>query len=223
MRTLLLFLLCLAGHAPAAVISLTDSAVTLIPDGDSSGVARSLTVSGATEPILGVEVDISLSAASTFNSFLGDFYIYLQHDSDLAVLVNRPGRRAGAPGGYADNQSMGVTFTMLGTNDIHDYRLAVTGSHTVALSGPLAGSWQPDGRAVDPATVLDTSPRTAGLDVFAGDPADGTWRLFVADMSNGAVHQLNAWTLRVTTIPEPGSAALLFAALASAAGLRRRR
>ena len=92
MRTFL-FLLCTLGSAPAAVISLTDSTVTLIPDGDSSGVARSLTVSGASEAIVSAEVDISLSAASTFSSFLGDFYIYLQHDTDLAVLVNRAGRR----------------------------------------------------------------------------------------------------------------------------------
>ena len=218
----ILLLFASLGSVSAAVLSFTDSATTSIPDGSSSGIVRSLPVSAPGQTITGAEVDISLSGVSVFGSFLGDLYLYLQHDADLAVLMNRAGRRAGTPAGYADDQSLSLTFTMLATNDIHNYRLSVTGAHTTPLASPLTGLWLPDGRAVDPAAVLDTSPITARLDVFNGDAADGTWNLFAADLSTGAVHQINTWTLRLTTIPEPGSAALTLTAL-MAAGSRRNR
>jgi subtilisin-like proprotein convertase family protein len=220
MRNPLILALVCASSAPAAVLNLTDSVVTTIPDGSGSGVARSLTVSGSGESIVSVEVDISASAVSAGTAFLGDLYVYLTNGTDLAVLVNRAGRRAGVPSGYSDNQPMTITFTDGAANDFHNYRVAVSGSHSTALTGPLTGLWQPDGRLVDPGIVLDTSTRTAGLNVFAGDPADGTWSLFAADLSTGGVHQINSWTLRITTIPEPATVTLGIAALAA---LMRRR
>jgi hypothetical protein len=94
------------------------------------------------------------------------------------------------------------------------------GSHATPLSAPLTGFWAADGRAVDPGAVLDTDPRTAGLDIFAGDAADGTWSLFAADLSSGAAHQIDGWTLRLDVIPEPSSSVL---AMGAAALLLRRR
>jgi len=220
MRTLVLLLASL-GSASAAVITVTDSAITGIPDGNSSGVVRSLSVNAPGEVVISAEVDLNISTTAQDSAFLGDLYIYLSNGTDLAVLTNRAGRRAGAPAGYGDNQPLTVTFSTAGAADFHNYRLTVTGSHTTALTGPLTGIWQPDGRAVDPLVVLDTSPRTAGLDVFFGDDATGAWRLFAADMSAGQAHQINGWTLRLNTIPEPGSAVLLLSALAAA--VRRRR
>jgi subtilisin-like proprotein convertase family protein len=220
MRTLFL-LLASIGNASAAVITVTDSATTAIPDGNSAGVVRSLAVNAPGEIIISAEVDLNISGASAEASWLGDLYIYLSNGTDLSVLTNRAGRRAGATAGYGDNQPVTVTFSTAGAADFHNYRLAVTGSHDTALTGPLTGTWQADGRAVDPLAVLDTSPRTAGLDIFNGDAATGTWRLFAADMSGGMPHEINGWTLRLTTIPEPGSAVLLLTALAAAARRRR--
>lgn len=220
MRTLVLLLASLGG-ASAAVITVTDSAITAIPDGNSAGVVRSLSVNAPGEVIISAEVDLNLSGVAGNSSFLGDLYIYLSNGTDLAVLTNRAGRRAGAPAGYGDDQPATVTFSTAGAADFHNYRLTVTGSHTTPLTGPLTGIWQADGRAVDPLVVLDTTPRTAGLDVFSGDDASGTWRLFAADLSSGMSHQINGWTLRLNTIPEPGSAVLLFSALAAAARRRR--
>jgi subtilisin-like proprotein convertase family protein len=222
MRNPLILALVCASSAPAAIINLTDSVVTTIPDGSGSGVARSLTVSGSGESIVSVEVNISGSAASGGTAFLGDLYFYLTNGSEAAILVNRPGRRAGTPGGYSDNQSFNVTFSESGANDFHNYRVPVTGSHTTALGGPLTGLWQPDGRLVDPGIVLDTNPRTAGLGIFAGDPADGTWSLFAADLSTGGVHQVASWSLRIETIPEPATVTLGLAALAGLLNRRRR-
>ena len=158
-------------------------------------------------------MDLRISATALHQAFLGDLYVYVTNGTSLAVLTNRAGRRDGAPAGYNDNQPMTVTFSTTGA-DFHEYRLPITGSNAIALTGPLTGTFQADGRAVDPAVVLDTSPRTAGLNQFTGQPATGEWRLFAADLSLGAEHQLESWTLRLdtATIPEPGSTAALLTA-----------
>lgn len=206
----------------AATIIVNDAATNAIPDGSSSGLARQLTVNAPGETITDMQLDLSISALPTGVAYLGDLYVYLSHGTDLSVLLNRPGRRIGAPAGYSDNQSINVTFSGASVNDIHNYCLALNGNHNTALSSTLTGIWQPDGRAIDPALVLDSDDRTAGFDVFSGDLADGTWTLFAADLSTGAQHQITGWTLTLTTVPEPSSA-LLFVSAAAAFGLRRKR
>ena len=216
---LILAFLC-ASPATAATLVFPDNTVTTIPDGSSSGVARSLTVSGIGEGVASVEVDVNLSA-SAGAAFLGDLYLYLTNGTQLSVLANRPGRRAGTPAGYSDNQPVTITFSGAGANDFHNYRVPITGSHSTPLTNPLTGTWQPDGRLTDPAAVLDTDARNGLLSVFNGTPADGTWSLFAADLSTGATHQINSWTLRINTIPEPGVTTV--SGLAAIALLLRRR
>jgi PEP-CTERM motif len=222
MRNILLASLLTAGSSTAAVWTASDNTVGAIPDGSSAGLARSLNMNTAGQAITGVEVSLNISATSGGTAFLGDLYVYVTNGTDLAVLANRPGRRAGADAGYGDDQSMNVNFSAVAGNDFHNYRLTATGSHATALSGPLTGLWEADGRATDPASVLDTDARTAGLGVFTGDIGDGTWSLFAADLSSGATHQLNSWTLTITTIPEPGSALMLLAGSLVLAARRRR-
>lgn len=220
MRTTLLILLACLPVAQAATITVTDSTGGAIPDGSATGIARNLTVSGSGQIVTTAELDLVVSSVAG-PAFLGDLYFYVTNGTQLAVLANRAGRRAGVPAGYGDNQSFSVTFTGLAADDFHSYRVPVTGSNSIALSGPLTGMWQPDGRAVDPGSVLDTDARTAGLGIFAGVPADGTWSLFGADLSSGAVHRIDSWTLRLETVPEPAAASL--GALAALAFTRRRR
>lgn len=210
----------LATTASAAVLSFTDPATTVIPDGDSSGVGRSLVVTTGGLNLVGVEVELNVSAAAASSAYLGDLYFYLTNGTEAAILMNRAGRRAAELAGYSDNQSMGVTFSATALQDIHNYRIPVTGSNSTPLAAALTGIWAPDGRMVDPGSVLDTDARTAGLDIFAGDAADGTWSLFAADLSSGAVHQINGWTLHVDVVPEPSSFVL---AIGGAALLLRRR
>lgn len=226
MRTLLfpaLLLTAAASSAMAAVFSAADNTVSAIPDGSSAGLARSLNITApADQFIIGMDVNLNLGATSGGTAYLGDLFIYVTNGSSLAVLANRPGSRSGTTFGYDDNQSMNVTFSSTAVTDFHSYRLATTGSNATALISALTGTWSADGRVTDPTSVLDTDPRTAQLGIFNGTTANGTWSLFAADVATGATHQINSWSVSLTTVPEPGAFAILLASF-SAGLLRRRR
>jgi subtilisin-like proprotein convertase family protein len=227
MKPLLLIpclLLACIPSASAVLVITNDTAALDIPDGTGSGLSRNisvLTVTGHTETITSITVSVEITASPGKDGFLGDLYIYLTNGTDTAMLVNRPGRTATAPAGYGDNQSMNVTFSDTGTNDIHTYRNVITGNAATPLISPLTGTWLADGRTSDPANVLDTDLPSARLDTFVGAPANGDWSLFVADMSGGGEHRLASWTLTLNTVPEPSALLLTLGAVPML--LRRRR
>ncbi len=186
-----------------------------IPDASPlPGLSLSGTVPADVPEIVSLRVTLSISGSGG-NAYNGDLYATLVHDTGVgdpgfAVLLNRPGARAGDPFGYGDNGLL-VTFDDAGAApDIHNYRLTLSGNHNTAIPAPgqLTGTWSADGREVDPGSVLDSSSRTAGLGSFVGlDPA-GTWSLYVEDMSGGGVAKVDYWTLEITgpsaPVPEPG-------------------
>jgi len=99
-----------------------------------------------------------------------------------------------------------VSFTLddQAAGDVHFYRF---GAYTLNGSGQLTGAWQPDGRILDPGSaggLFDGAARTNLLSVFNGMDANGTWTLFVADLSPGGVSTLTDWSLEITVVPEPG-------------------
>lgn len=178
-----------------------------VPDNDPAGVSdtRILTTS-----ILSIEsVTVSIVLSSTFAMWNGDFYAYLVHDTGFAVLLNRVGRTATDPDGYGD-AGFNVTFSDLAPNDIHGYQ-----STTNPAGGVLTGTWQPDGRNMDPYLAIDATPRSATLSSFDGLDANGAWTLFVADVAAGGEARLASWSLTVTgQIPEPSRTMLIAVALA---------
>lgn len=211
-----------ASAANAALVTYTDNANVNIPDGSSSGLARLISVTGSSESIVSVEVSLQIQAAPGQDAFLGDLYVYLSNGTDKVVLMNRAGRTSTAPAGYGDDQSLNVTFSSTGTSDIHNYRLVLNGNAATALTGPLGGTWLPDGRDIDPSLVLDSDTQSSSLDVFTDAPAAGDWTLFVADVSGGAGHSLVSWSLKLETVPEPSSLLLGLGALPLLARRRRR-
>lgn len=213
--------LACAPSSDAATTILSESPSLFIPDGSSSGIARVLSLSGSLQTIDSIELALHIAAMPGEAAFLGDLYAYLTNGTEIAVLLNRPGRTSTAPGGYGDNQTLNVTFKNSAANDIHLYRIPTTGSATNPLTGALTGDWLPDGRTTDPANVLDTDTPTARLDVFNSDSADQDWTLFVADLSAGGQHRLVSWTLTLNTVPEPSALLLLSGAVPLL--LRRRR
>jgi hypothetical protein len=192
-----------------------------IPDGITSGLVNVQQIndaSGWTVTDLNVTLNVSGTGAGGFN---GDLYVTLQHETGYAVLLNRVGARTGATYGYGDS-GLNVTFDESATDDVHLYRLALKGNHTTPLGGPLTGPWQSDGRTSDPSAVLATDPQTATLASFDGLPVNGTWTLFLTDLSAGATHQLDSWSMAISAVPEPGSYALLAGAGLLAFALGRR-
>ena len=182
-----------------------------IPDGQFAGVSDVEAVSSGVSQIGSVQVVLNI-----VGNFNGDLFCYLKYNNSLSVLLNRPGRTAGNPFGYADS-GFNITLSDSAANgNIHTYESV----QTPAGGSPLTGVWQPDGRTTSPAMVLDTDPSTAGLGVFDGLNASGTWTLFIADMSTGGTSELVGWQLIVSPVPEPSALMLGFLGTSLAAGMR---
>lgn len=191
----------------------------VIPDGNSSGWSDTRSISGISDVITDVNVRLNISGG-----YNGDLYGYLVHSTGYAVLLNRAGKTSGDSFGYGD---AGFNITLDGqastyNKDIHLYN-AATPAPTFS-SGQLTGTWLEDGRNEDPADVVDTDSRTALLSSFNALSANGTWTLFLADLSAGDTSTLVSWGLDISVVPEPTTWALgIFGASAAAGGLWRRR
>jgi subtilisin-like proprotein convertase family protein len=185
-----------------------------ITDGSFAGVIDEQTISSSVSWIGSVRVTLNLSA-----EYNGDLYVYLVHDGALSVLLNRCGRTAGNLDGYADSGFQVTLSDSSANGDIHTYGSSLS----LGLNQPLTSEWQPDGRYVAPNQVLDTDTRTAGLGVFTGADASGTWTLFLADTASGGSSVLNSWQLEFfpVVVPEPSALAMLL--LGSGLVLRRLR
>ena len=195
---------------------ITNATPTLIPDNNSLGIQQTLELSGFSGWVDTVSVKLQISGVGA-GAYNGDLYVTLQHESGFAVLLNRVGRTGSDPFGYGDN-GFDIIFSIAGS-DIHGYQDA---SYSLGPSGELTGTWGVDGRNVDPLNVVGTDSRTATLGSFNGLDPNGTWTLFVADVSMNGTAQLDEWALDVSVVPEPST--LAFLALGAAAlAVRRQR
>ncbi len=190
-----------------------------IPDGSSAGVSVSAVLNDALppRPIEKVSIYLGIQSRGGTFAFNGDLYAGITHGSEYAVLLNRTGRRSGSGLGYGDDGFEVWFDDDASQGDVHTYRLELSGSHSVPLGSPpapLTGSWAPDGRKVNPATVTSDSSRTALLGGFEGMDPNGTWTLFLADWETGGLARLDRWALEITLVPEPeGTAAAIAACL----------
>jgi subtilisin-like proprotein convertase family protein len=177
----------------------------VIPDGSLVGIQDTRTLSGITFSSI-TDVDVRLSISGSWN---GDLYAYLVHSSGFTILLNRVGRSASSPFGYGDG-GFNVTFDDQATRtvDFHSYQSA-PGFTGADLTG--GAHWRPDGRNIDPASsgaTFDATTPTALLSSFNGLNPNGSWTLFLADVSGGAVSSVQNWGLDITgiaAVPEPAS------------------
>jgi hypothetical protein len=193
-------LLCAAGFESWAqsIESFTFAPKLVLLDGVAAGVSDVRHVSSDIKTITAVKVRLKI--AGEFN---GDLYARLQlvtaACTNFCVLLNRPGKTATNPNGYADS-GFEITFQDGATNgDVHVYQNIIT----PAAGSPLTGIWQPDGRRVDPAIVTDLSPRSSALTNFINLNAAATWTLFLADMESGGTNLLVEWGLDITGVANP--------------------
>jgi subtilisin-like proprotein convertase family protein len=85
-------------------------------------------------------------------------------------------------------------------------------SYDLNGSGQLTGTWATDGRSIDPQSdpsVFDTTQPASLLDSFNGTNPNGTWTLFLADLSDGGQSTVVNWSLNIEAAPEPSTYALL--------------
>jgi len=202
----------------ATETNLTFTVNQAIPDANPNGIAlaTNLTLPTLAGSITNVTVTLNLSGG-----FNGDLYAYLAGpNGGFAVLMNRSGTSNSASlFGYNDS-GLSVTFSDSATNgDFHFYQ-DVNG---YSLNGT---TWQPDGRNIDPQSDPNlfglTGPSTF-LNSFNNTDPNGTWVLFLADLSDGAQSTIVSWSLDITTVPEPGTWAITGFGAAWLTLLRRRK
>lgn len=170
----------------------------LIPEGSPVGLTEQFTASGVSGSV--ADVQVSLDITGGFN---GNLYAYLVGpQGQLAVLLNRVGVSGGNPFGYSD-AGFNITLDGQAVNNIHNYQ---SESPTV-IGGQLTGTWVADGRNIDPqspGSMFDMASTGANMDIFQNTEANGTWTLFIADLSSGGgTASLNSVVLSIMTVPEP--------------------
>lgn len=176
---------------------------------DGSLHSFGITVSGNPNTSI-TDVNVTLNISGGYNS---DLYGYLVYDNGTAgnqaddrtvVLLNRINLTAANPYGLS-GAGMNVTLSD-GAADIHG-----------ASSGVLSGTYAPDGRAISPlstgaqfdAAGLNRQNSGSPLGFFNGLNPNGTWTLFLADMSGGDTSRLDSWGLDIEAVPEPITWALI--------------
>lgn len=166
----------------------------VVPDNNFSGWSDTRTVGAIpTGSFTSLSVDLQLTGG-----WNGDLYAYLVHSSGFSVLLDRVGTGF-APGvfGYGD-AGMNVTLAASGTS-IHQY------GGTSTFSSTPTGTWMTDNTSGSLASFLSTNP-------------NGTWSLFVADLSAGGVTTVQSWGLQMDIVAVPEVETWVAAALAGAFG-----
>jgi hypothetical protein len=197
-------LLMLGPAARAGIIYSSFANNGYIPDGSPVGASGTAAVTGLASAISAVSVNLNVSGG-----YNGDLYAYLSYDGVLVPLLNRVGVTAtggGSSFGYG-NTGFDITLSSSAANDVHFYQ---NDSPSYNSSGQLTGTWQPDGRTINPQSspgAFDSAGRVSFASYNTLNP-NGTWTLFIADLSAGGQSQLVSWSLDITAVPEPVNLAL---------------
>ena len=167
----------------------------VVPDDNLSGWSDTRTVSAIPAGTF-TSLAVNLQLSGGWN---GDLYAYLAHNSGFSVLLDRVG--TGVSGvssfGYGD-AGMNVTLAASGTS-IHQY-----GGNSTFNATPT-GSWMTDNTSGSLGSFLSTNP-------------NGTWSLFIADLSGGGVSMVQSWGLQMDIVAVPEVETWIAAALAGGFG-----
>jgi subtilisin-like proprotein convertase family protein len=164
---------------------------TTVPDNNPSGWSDTRSLAGLSGTIQDINVTLDLA-----NGWNGDLYAYLVHGDGFAVLLDRVGY-SGSGVGYG-NTGFDVTLGLSG-NPIESYQ---SFSPSFNGSGQLEGTWAAH----------------SGLSTFVGLAPNGSWSLFIADLSGGGVTTVQSWGLQMDIVAVPEVETWVAAALAGLFG-----
>jgi subtilisin-like proprotein convertase family protein len=189
-KSLLLGTLLASTLASHAVLYTTNWTVdATIPDNNYSGWADSQTVTEVGTITPG-SLLVSLEISGGWN---GDLYAYLVHDAGFAVLLDRVGYTGSGFGHGMSGMDVWLTDGA-GLGNIETTEFPAMGE--IYSRDGYAGS----------------------LASFDGLNANGTWTLFVADLSGGSVSTVQSWGLQMDIVAVPEVETWVAAALAGMFG-----
>ena len=194
MKKTILLGLAMAALNAGAILSWNSGALnSVVPDGNTNGWVNSTVISGQSGTIQPGSLQVALNLTGGYN---GDLYAYLVNSSGgFVVLLDRVG---GLPFGYSD-AGMTVTFTSDAAQNIHNYGGGFVPS----------GAYLPDNSGI-------TTGNSGSLASFLNP--NGTWSLFIADLSSGGVTTVQSWGLQMDIVAVPEVETWIAAALAGAFG-----
>jgi len=179
-----------AGTYPLGSVNGSGESLNLeVPDGNPCGMVSMIDVSGAGRLLSHLTVTLNISGG-----YNGDLYAYVRCNGKLVVLLNRVGADSDNAFGSSDTGLRNVTLSSSG-GDVH---------WASAGGAVLTGNFQADGRQINPlpSSAGFNAKATVTLDgSFAGENPNGTWTLFIADLSGGGINTLEGWSLDITTVP----------------------
>lgn len=161
----------------------------VVPDNNYSGWSDSRSVTAPAGTLQSVAVNLQLTGG-----WNGDLFAYLVNSSGgFSVLLNQVGPD---PYGYAD---AGMNVTLAG----------------VSTFGTPQGNIDSYGGGFIPTGVWNPDP-AANLGSFTS--ANGTWSLFIADLSGGGVSTVQSWGLQMDIVAVPEVETWITAAMAGMFG-----
>ena len=160
----------------------------LIPDANPTGWCDTRTITGVPGTIGSLTISLNISGGWNSDLYGSLVHVDTGNQTASAILWNRIGITAGTPFG---NTGAGMNVT-LSSDTATDY-----GNIRDAASGLITGTYNPDNAS-------------GSLVVFNGMTGNGTWKLFLADLSGGNQTTVESWELNlvITAVPEPVNVAL---------------
>jgi subtilisin-like proprotein convertase family protein len=200
------------------------------PDNGYDGTLSSmeqflLDVSTEDDEIVSVEMSLWLAHGA-----VGEVFAKLESPQGTRIaVINRPG------GGEESGDSTGATGNNSNFGPADDpVELLFYDSASVSAEQIGVGLGGDEVVGVDGSAVTDYAPApdgsadTGGFAAYVGEDPNGSWTLYLADtaitlMGGGQGGMLHRWELRIETIPEPATLALLGMGGALLAARRRSR